>query len=492
MSDRYNLELLIRSRFPFIAVKSHDEGRVLTLITRVCATVGMPVFKWTVTEGLQRMDLKLAPQTFNMEPALVLGTIKASKQPAVYVLLDFHPYLADPKHIRLLKDIALGYAQVERTVVLVSHDINLPGDLRKYCAEFELALPDEDKLRAIVAEVAREWQEKNAGKRVRADKHALDLLVRNLLGLSHADARQLARGAVFDDGAISSEDIDAAMQAKYRLLGQNGLLSFEYDTAKFSDVGGMARLKDWLEVRKAVFTTRTSTAGLDPPKGLLLLGVQGCGKSLIAKATAGIFGVPLLRLDFGALYTKWYGESEKNLREALKMAEVMAPCVLWIDEIEKGISVDSGDEGTSRRVLGALLTWMAERKSRVFLTATANDIERLPPELMRKGRFDEIFFVDLPVPEVRREILAIHLAKRGLDEGRFGLDELVRATEGFSGAEIEQAIVSAMYRSHAHGEALRGAHILHEIEQTRPLSVVMAEKVARLRDWARSRTVPSQ
>lgn len=491
MPDQRNLELLIRSRIPLIAVNSHDESRVLNLINRVCIRLGMPVFKWTVTEGLQRADINLAPQTFNMEPATVLGNIKAGKQPGVYVLFDFHPYLTDPKLVRLLKDIALDYAKMERTLVFVSHEISLPGDLRKYSAALELSLPDETGLRVIVEEVAQEWQGKNVGKRVRADRRALDLLVRNLLGLSHSDARQLARGAVFNDGAISHDDIDAVMQAKYRLLSQDGLLSFEHETAKFSEVGGMNRLKQWLELRKAVFTGSAPVPGLDPPKGVLLLGVQGCGKSLIAKATAGIFGVPLLRLDFGALYTKWYGESEKNLREALKMAEIMAPCVLWIDEIEKGISGGDNDEGTSRRVLGTLLTWMAERKSRVFLTATANDIERLPPELMRKGRFDEIFFVDLPVPEVRKEIFRIHLEKRALDGSRFDLDKLARATEGFAGAEIEQAIVSAMYRSHAHNAALDTSHVLQEIEQTRPLSVVMAEEVARLRDWAGERTVPS-
>lgn len=491
MSDWHHLELLIRSRVPLVAIKSHDERRVLALITRVCVALGVPLFKWTVTEGLQRADIALQPQAFNIEPAMVLGSIKSSQQAGVYALLDFHPYLADPKLVRLLKDIALGYGEVERTLLFVSQDIQLPADLRKYSAEFELSLPGDAELRELVQQVAREWQDKNNGRRVRADKRALELLIQNLAGLSHSDAKQLARGAVFNDGAISDDDIDGVMQAKYRLLSQDGLLSFEYDTAQFADVGGVHRLKQWLELRKPAFTRDPAAGALDPPRGVLLLGVQGCGKSLIAKATAGVFGVPLLRLDVGALYTKWHGESEKNLREALKTADTLAPCVLWIDEIEKGISGDANDEGTSRRVLGTLLTWMAERKSRVFLTATANDIGRLPPELMRKGRFDEIFFVDLPAPAVRREILAIHLRRRGHDASRFDLDRLVAATEGFSGSEIEQAVVAAMYRSHAQRAALDTAHVLDEVQQTRPLSVVMAEPIARLRDWARGRTVPS-
>jgi len=229
---------------------------------------------------------------------------------------------------------------------------------------------------------------------------------------------------------------------------------------------------------------------LDPPRGVLLIGVQGCGKSLAAKAAAGIFGVPLLRLDFGVLYSKYYGETESNLRKALETAEVMAPCVLWLDEIEKGLAAGDDDDGLSRRVLGTVLTWMSERKKPVFVVATANEIMRLPPEMVRKGRFDEIFFVDLPTEKNRQDILSIHLQKRRMDPAAFALDELSRATEGFSGAEIEQAIVSAIYTAHADGRSMSQADLLAEIGQTRPLSVLMAERVDAIREWASSRTVP--
>jgi SpoVK/Ycf46/Vps4 family AAA+-type ATPase len=279
------------------------------------------------------------------------------------------------------------------------------------------------------------------------------------------------------------------MAAKYELLNRSGVLSYEHDTAKFADVGGLDRLKTWLKQRKPAFDG--SAAGLEPPRGLLLLGVQGCGKSLAARAAAGIFQVPLLRLDFAAVYNKWHGESERNLRDTLKTAELMAPCVLWIDEIEKGVATGDGDSGTSRRALGTFLTWLAEKKSSTFVVATANDIAALPPELIRKGRFDEIFFVDLPRAKVRAQIFAIHARRRALQLSPAELDQLVAASDGFSGAEIEQAVVSALYSAHATKEAPSAAHVLRELEATRPLSLVMAERIAALRAWAAERTVPA-
>jgi SpoVK/Ycf46/Vps4 family AAA+-type ATPase len=277
------------------------------------------------------------------------------------------------------------------------------------------------------------------------------------------------------------------MQAKYELLNRSGVLSFEYDTAKFADLGGMSRLKDWLKQRRVAFDG--SAPHLDAPKGVLLLGVQGCGKSVAARAAAGIYGVPLLRLDFAAIHNKYVGESERNLRETLSTADLMSPCVLWIDEIEKGIATGEGDSGTSRRVLGTFLTWLAEKDTKVFVIATANDISALPPELIRKGRFDEIFFVDLPSGSVRADILRIHARKRSVPVSEEQISALSHASEGFSGAEIEQAVVSALYAAHASKAPVSAAHILSEIRNTRPLSRVMAEKIEELRSWAADRTV---
>jgi SpoVK/Ycf46/Vps4 family AAA+-type ATPase len=281
------------------------------------------------------------------------------------------------------------------------------------------------------------------------------------------------------------------MKAKHRLLRGDDVLSIEFDTARFADVGGLHSLKQWLEQRKPAFLGESKNGSLEPPRGMLLLGVQGGGKSMAAKATAAMYNVPLLRLDFAAIYNKYHGETERNLRESLKTAESMSPCVLWIDEIEKGISSSDSDGGTSQRVLGTLLTWMAEKKSPVFLVATANDIERLPAELIRKGRFDEIFFIDLPDTKVRQEIFAIHLHKRELAPTRFDTKMLANQSEGFSGAEIEQVIVSALYANHALGGDLETQQLLEEILRTKPLSVVMREKVAHLRQWAAERTVPA-
>jgi SpoVK/Ycf46/Vps4 family AAA+-type ATPase len=261
----------------------------------------------------------------------------------------------------------------------------------------------------------------------------------------------------------------------------------EFDTTDFDAVGGLQQLKRWIALRRRAFLQPDEQ--LDPPRGILLTGVQGSGKSLAAKAIAGMWQLPLLRLDFGTLYNKFFGQTERNLREALQAAEVMAPCVLWIDEIEKAIAGGDYDSGTSRRILGNLLTWMAERSAPVFIVATANAIEQLPPELIRKGRLDEIFFVDLPDAATRGEIFAIHLRSRGLKPGEFNLVELANLTEGFSGAEIEQAIVAGLYLAREQQTALTDSHLRQEIGQTRPLSRVMSEQIGQLRAWARGRTV---
>jgi SpoVK/Ycf46/Vps4 family AAA+-type ATPase len=340
----------------------------------------------------------------------------------------------------------------------------------------------------IVARVVEQWNVANSGS-VEIDPQARALLIRNLAGLTRADTERLAHGAVFSDGAIAASDLPEVMKAKYELLNRNGVLSFEYETANFADVGGLGNLKVWLEQRRGALSGEIP--GLEPPKGVMLIGVQGCGKSLAAKAAAGILNVPLLRLDFGTLYNKFHGESERNLRESLQQAEVMSPCVLWIDEMEKGLAADSGDSGLSRRILGTFLTWMAEKNKSVFVVATANDISALPPELVRKGRFDEIFFVDLPDSRARVTILEIHLSNRGHDPKAFDLPALMQASEGFSGAEIEQGVVSAMYSANAVSASLTTEHLLAEFERTRPLSVVMREKIDKLRRWAAERTVPA-
>ena len=516
-----DLEVLLRSRVPIIVVDSRDEAQVLNALAAACKQLpappslpataltpapgaaprpalnpaaggraGLPLFQWTVTDGLKRLDVDLGPpQRTVCAPPDILKHIRASMFAGVYALLDFHPYLQDPTLVRLLKDIAQDYERCPRTVVLIGYDTQIPHEIEHLAARVALALPDRNERRQLVEEVARQWTRANPRLAVKIDPRALDLLVENMNGLSAADTQRLARKAIYDHGAIQLSDVPLVMRAKYELLNHAGVLRYEHDTAQLSDVGGLVNFKAWLEKRVAAFDG--SAPQLDVPKGVLLLGVQGCGKSLAARASAGIFQVPLLRLDCAALYDKYIGESERNLRESLASADVLAPCVLWIDEIEKGFASGDSDGGATRRVLGAFLTWLAEKSSRVFVVATANDIAALPPELIRKGRFDEIFFVDLPNPATRAEILRIHAARRGIALDGATLSTLVRECEGYSGAEIEQAIVAALYSAHAQHVAPDARLLSAEIAATRPLAVIMAESVAALREWAKERTVPA-
>jgi len=505
MLEQHNLELLLDSHFPIVVVETHEERRSVELLSRIAGAKGQALFVWSASQGLQNQvlagtwalrledDMSIAPARLDtdgtLEPEAALEHVRSRLRDAIVVLLDFHPYLSNPRVVRLVKEIGQGYAERKNTLVLISHKLEIPPELKRLCARFQLSLPDEAAIRQLVLDEAKAWSLANDRHKVKADKKAMELLVRNLVGLTVSDCKKLIRNAIYRDGAITHSDVKEVMEAKYRLAGHDGVLSFEYDTMSFADVGGLAVLKDWLERRRRFFLEAREQAGLDVPKGIMLLGVQGCGKSLAAKAVAGVWGVPLLRLDFGALYNKYIGETEKNIREAIRTAEALAPCVMWIDEIEKGVQGGNDETGTSRRVLGTLLTWLAEKKARVFIVATANDIEALPPELVRKGRLDEIFFVDLPDQATRAEILAVHLSKRDLDPGVFDLSQLAAATEGFSGAELEQAVVSARYTAFAKDESLRIEHILTEVRHTRPLAVVMGERIAALRAWARGRTV---
>ena len=487
-TDEHELELLIASRFPIIAIETHEEQRAIELLKRCGARLGLPVFTWSLTSGWKPTHLQV-PLTGPLDPPAALRHVSQVRQPGVYALLDFHPFLGDPLHVRLLKEIAGDYDRVARTMTLMGHRLDVPPELDKLTVRFALSLPDPAGIRAIFNEEVRAWEARNAPRRVAADAESYAVVLRHLRGLAETDVRRLLREAIEPGGVVESADVPRLIAHKHRLLGHDSMLSFELDTGRFADVAGLAALKRWLERRRAPFLDETGAQSLDAPKGIMLLGVQGCGKSLAAKAVAGAWGVPLMRLDFGALFNKFLGETERNLREALKAADAMAPCVLWIDEIEKGLASSDSDNGESRRVLGSLLTWMSERSSRVFIVATSNDIEALPPELVRKGRLDEIFFVDLPGAAAREEVLRIHLRRRGQDPGRFDLPRLTSLTEGCSGAEIEQAVICALYEAHAGKRAVTSDDIAAEIARTRPLSVVMGERVAALRAWASERTV---
>lgn len=526
MNDLRDLAALIRSRTPIVVIETMEEARALKLVEELAREKGHALYRWSAAAGLAQLnfryggsapdrrtasgsgltliddDLMVEPQRMSGGADGAGGTTRAIEQTlaiqdalrfidrsgrgGLYLLLDIHPYLEDPVVLRLLREIALDHALDDRTLVLVSPHLQLPAKLARHAAHLQLSLPDEARIRELMeSEFALHAR---AGERIRRDPQMEDAMVRYVSGLCEEDVRQILRQSIRDDGRLTRDDLQRA--ARFKQQAMPGL-TLEAAPEGGDAIGGLTRLRRWLAQRRPIFLGEIERPGLPPPKGVLIMGVQGCGKSLTAKATAAAWGLPLLRLDIAALYDKYHGETERKLREVLAAAEGMQPVVMWIDEIEKGLAGEGGsnDGGVSRRVLGTLLTWMAERSARIFIVATANDVQALPPELIRKGRFDELFFVDLPDPPARETILRIHLARHKLDLAGFDLKRLALATEGMSGAEIEQAIVSALYEALPDGRNPDLAMVLAEIGRTRPLSVLMAEKVAALRAWAAERCV---
>lgn len=497
MNERAEVEelaALLRSKVPLILIETHEEPRILKLLANACNLESQVLLRWSIVDGLTRVtgtgglvDRSDAGYAATNNLIDALKHIDKSPQNGVYALCDAHPGLKDPVCVRLIREIALEHYRCARTLVMISPRFeDMPSELLRLAAHFRPALPTREDIRAIIREEADLWH-RQSGEKPRGDRAVLEQLVLHLGGLEFEDVRRLVRQALRGDGEINGHDLRRVLATKHAALGGAGVLGFEQVRATFADVGGLARLKHWIELRRAPFL---DAQGVDKPKGVLLLGVMGGGKSLAARAVAGEWGVPLMRLDFGAIYNKFYGESERNLRLALSAAEGMAPCVLWIDELEKGIATGPSDhDGVSRRVLGTLLTWLADRDKPVFIVATANDISTLPPELIRKGRFDEIFFVDFPAAPVREQIFAIHLRKRRLDPAAFDVRALAALAEGFSGAEIEQAVVAATFEARARNAAVTTDDVRAELLRTRPLSIVMAERIHGLREWARDRAV---
>ncbi|HEX9688424.1 MAG TPA: AAA family ATPase [Thermoanaerobaculia bacterium] len=486
-----DLAVLFRSRHPLVACETVEETRFEALVRAVAAELGLPLSTWSAASGLSPSHPADAPKTADL--AFALKVIRTSRGDGVWLLKDPQAHLENAGALRALRETAQEFAGSARTIVLVGPLLPRKPELEDLEVRFEFALPGRDELKRLVAEVGQRTARENPSARVTLSTAEVESLVSDLEGLTMFEAERSLARALVEDGKLDGEDSARIRRTKETLIGGGGLLELVAAPEGFDRVGGLARLKKWIETRKAGVLTGGDGA-LDPPRGLLLLGVQGCGKSLAAKAVAACWRVPLFSLEAGRLLAPYIGESERNLREALKRVDRMAPCVLWIDEIEKAfVSARSAesDGGVSQRLLGALLTWMQEHRRRVFLVATCNSVEQLPPELMRKGRVDEVFFVDLPGPAARAEIFRLHLGKRGQEPGRFDLDRLAGAADGFSGAEIEQSVVSALYEARADGLPLDQAGLLVALRSTRPLSVVRAEAVAALRAWASGRCVPA-
>lgn len=494
-SDQQRLLAHLAARYPVVSITTTEEEDALHLVTEAAIEAGRDALLWSHSHGVRDALLTDSPAVADTEhPAAALFYLATLPQKRrLIVLLDMVPHLKDERTLRQWRELVRIACRDSSTLVMIDHQSERPEVVRAWSSEFDLSLPDEEELEQIIKSTLRQASD-TAPLQAQMSRRDFETILRNLRGLTRRQARQIVMDAVCEDRRFDAADINHVLAAKRKMLQSQGLLEYVESPVDLEEIGGLARLKTWLGQRQRSYTREAVEFGLSAPRGILMLGVQGAGKSLAAKAVATSWQLPLMRMDVGALYDKYIGESERRLRDTLRQAEMMAPIVLWIDEIEKAFASAASrsvDGGLSQRMFGTLLTWMQERAGSVFLIATANDIEALPPELLRKGRFDEIFFVDLPASDARAQIFSIHLKKRSRDAKRFDLGALAQAAEGFSGAEIEQAVLSALHAAFTANEELTTAHLLASIRSSPPLSVTMRERLAALRAWSQGRCVPA-
>src|SRR5512140_1327924 len=473
------LDVLVRARYPLVYLVTSEEQRLEAILAELAETHGKTLIGWSVAKGFRRDggSKTAGVPDGGREPLAALAAIEKLSEPSLVVLKDFHPYLADPAVVRALRELSHALKSTYTTVVLLSPTLVIPPEIEKEVSVLDVPLPTYRDLVQLLKEIVGVLRQ---GKSARVDltKDDADALIKAALGLTLSEAENAFAKAIAWDGRLSKDDVSRVLEEKRQVIRKSGLLEYFPTEERLTNVGGLDLLKIWLGRRGAAFSEAARRFGLPEPKGLLLLVVQGCGKSLTAKAIAAQWRLPLLRLDMGRIFSGLVGSSEENLRRAIGVADSVAPVVLWIDEIEKGFagmsSSGQADGGVTARVTGTLLTWLQEKTAPVFVVATANRIEQLPPELLRKGRFDDIFFIDLPSAPERRDILDIHVRRRGRDPGAHDLAALARRTAGFSGAEIEQAVISALYDAFAEGRELEPAHLVRAVEEARPLSVTMS------------------
>ena len=486
MNAYQHLQHLATSGVNIIHIASYEWERVRGLAIGLSEHLNLPLYRWSQSTGLVRWakDVDTVEDQDATDPLPFLRQIHDSGEPGIWLLEDFQPFLREEHHpiLRWLRELSRMPASPRKLVILSTPLPGLPVDLRKEVPTVELELPGVDDLRVVLNDAA-------AALGVRAD--ADDALLDAARGLTVMEARVAFGKAAAELGRLDHSAVPLVAREKERVIKQSEVLEYYPTEARLSDVGGLDQLKQWLERRGRAFGAGARDFGLDAPKGVLLLGVQGCGKSLLAKAVAATWQFPLLRFDMGKVFGGIVGQSEGNIRTALRVAQALAPCVLWIDEIEKGLagmgSSDQTDGGTTARVVGTLLTWMQEKREPVFVVATANRIDMLPPELLRKGRFDEIFFVDLPTRRIRQEILSIHLRKKGREPADFDLARLAARSVGYSGAELEEAVREGLFDAFAEGRELTAEHIGKALDQMYPLSRTMREQIEGLRRWAKVR-----
>jgi SpoVK/Ycf46/Vps4 family AAA+-type ATPase len=487
-----DLELLIRSRYGLIHIDTVEEERAQLLLRHVADRLTLPFFTWSRTRGICR-DGHANGIYDTQDPAQALAHVAGAQLAALYHFPAFDGIAGSDLLAQRLKDAAAELGRRHGALVLTGTGIEFPDSVRRLVAVMPLPAPTPAELRALIHAIARDVGRRGPA-RIELDPSDEARLISALRGLTLLEAEKVLTRAIVEDGRLTADDIAHVIDAKKQIVEREGVLEYYPAEQSLAEVADMAGLKDWLRKRRLMLTDpeRAAAFGLTFPRGLLLIGVPGCGKSLCARTVAGEWELPLLRMDTGGLYNRFVGETENNFRRAMRTAEAVAPCVLFIDELEKAFaSGGAEDGGVSMRVLGTFLTWLQERQADVFVVATANDVSKLPPEFLRKGRFDEIFFVDLPDAATRAEILAIHLRRRGQDPAAHDLAVIATAARGFSGAELEQVVVAALYTAFADGVELSTQHLLREAAATRPLAVMMAERIQTLRDWARERTVPA-
>ena len=493
MNFQTEIETLIRARYPILYVITNEELRVQNLIVEIAAKRQKKVFEWTFSNGIvpagSSIQSKSSRNAATKDPLAALDQVIEQVEPAIFIFKDFHPFLTKNNYaiIRKLKDIALHLKNSFKTIILISPVMEIPAELDKEVTVLNFPPPTKEDLGELLDKICAEVRD-HKQIQIDLDAEGRDRLLQAALGLTLGEAENVFAKIIVQEQRLSGDHVNEVFAEKQQIIRKSGLLEYYPADEDFSNVGGLEVLKDWLQKRTIAFTDEARAFGLPAPKGILLLGVQGCGKSLCAKAVSRLWQLPLLRFDMGRMFGSLVGSSEENVRRAIAVAESVAPAVLWVDEIDKAFvgSQSSGatDGGTTARVFGTFLTWLSEKKAPVFVVTTANDVSQLPPELLRKGRLDEIFYVDLPGEEDRAAIFKIHLAKRGRDAANFHLPSLVAASPEFSGAEIEEAIISALYDAFYEKRELATAHVLAALAQTVPLAKTMSEKISALRKWA--------
>jgi len=500
MNFQAEIETLIRARYPILYIISSEEARVQELILDVAKKRQKKVFEWTFSTGILPAGTSIQSQksrnAATKDPLVALDQVIDQVEPAIFIFKDFHPFLAkcnkssNAAPIRKLKDIAIHLKNSYKTIILISPIQEIPEELEKEITVLNHPLPTRDDLAALLDRIIADVKQFKQVQ-IDLDEAGRERLLQAALGLTLGEAENVFAKIIVKDERLSGEDVNEVFAEKQQIIRKSGLLEYYATEETFGNVGGLTMLKDWLNKRASAFTSEARAFGLPAPKGILMLGVQGCGKSLCAKAVSNLWQLPLLRFDMGRMFGSLVGSSEENVRRAIAVAESVAPAILWVDEIDKAFAGSQGsgatDGGTTARVFGTFLTWLSEKTAPVFVVATANDISQLPPELLRKGRLDEIFFVDLPSEQEREDIFRIHLLKRGRDAAKYDLPALAKSTASFSGAEIEEAINSALYDAFYARTELESAHVLAAIGQTVPLAKTMDEQISRLRNWAEGR-----